>query len=121
MCLLIVTARVITAQSIITNVNKSAYVTIGTSSFQNIQQPTYHPFGSPDKHIILSMYKVLELLKTSRFPTAGSKVTFTDFWMTYLVVRASSLFRLSVPVILVEIILLYYIYIVVFLIALERV
>lgn len=32
LCLNRVTTRVITAQSIITNVNKSAYVTIGTSS-----------------------------------------------------------------------------------------
>lgn len=42
----------ITAQSIITKVNKSAYVIIGTSSLQNIQQLTYRPIGSHVKYII---------------------------------------------------------------------
>jgi len=42
-----------TAQSIITNANKSLYVTIGTSSFQKIQQPTYRPFSSLGKYIQL--------------------------------------------------------------------
>lgn len=46
---------VITAQSIITNVNKSKYVTIGTSSFrEDVRQLANRPFGSLGKHIILS-------------------------------------------------------------------
>ena len=51
-----VTTRVITAQSIITKVNKSLYVTIGTSSLQSIRQLAYRPFGSLGKYIILSMW-----------------------------------------------------------------
>ena len=50
-----VKTRVITAQSIITKVNKSLYVTIGTSSLPNVRQLEYRPFGSPGKHIILSL------------------------------------------------------------------
>ena len=48
------TTRVITAQSIITNWNKSLYVTIGTSSFQRLGSWHNRPIGSPGKYIILS-------------------------------------------------------------------
>ena len=51
---MIVIARVITAQSIITNWNKSLYVTIGTSSFLNLGSWHNRPFSSLGKYIILS-------------------------------------------------------------------
>ena len=59
--------RVITAQSIITNWNKSLYVTIGTSSFQRLGSWHNRPIGSPGKYIILSrcisfMYKEIYTL-----------------------------------------------------------
>jgi hypothetical protein len=50
---LLCVARVTIAQSIITKVNKSLYVTIDTNSFQKTQQLAYHPFGSPGKYIIV--------------------------------------------------------------------
>ena len=49
--------RVITAQSIITNVNKSLYVTIAPAPFLSSGGWRNRPFGSLGKHIILSMYE----------------------------------------------------------------
>ena len=52
----IVITSVTTAQSIITNWNKSAYVTIGTSSFLFASPAlTQPPFGSPGKPIKLAI------------------------------------------------------------------
>lgn len=61
----IVTTSVITAQSIITKVNKSLYVTIGTSSLL-LMSGNWHiaPFGSLSKHIIkTSIYIFKEQLR----------------------------------------------------------
>ena len=51
MCV-ILTTRVITAQSIITNVNNSPYVIIGTNPL-SVRWLEHHPTGSPVKYIIL--------------------------------------------------------------------
>lgn len=65
---MIANTRVITAQSIITNVNKSEYVTIGISSFRKIQKPANRPFGSPGKYIIFSLcYFLLFFTNSTKF------------------------------------------------------
>lgn len=48
-----VTTRVTTAQSIITKVNKSLYVTICTSSFHSVRQLAHRPLGPLGKYIIM--------------------------------------------------------------------
>ena len=47
--------RVITAQSIITNVKSSPYVTIGISPFHKTRRLAYRPFGSLGKRIMFSL------------------------------------------------------------------
>lgn len=54
MCL----TRVITAQSIITNVNKSEYVIITPAPFQ-LSSDWYRPSGSPVKYIIKVLIRYL--------------------------------------------------------------
>lgn len=61
MCLMCNT-RVTTAQSIITKVNKSLYVIIGTSPFRNTRRLTYRPFGSLGKYIMLSRFRDVHVI-----------------------------------------------------------
>ncbi len=62
MCVTIVTTRVISAHTIVTNINKSLYVTISTSPFLlQVQRLAYRPFGSPVKHITVGDYFIFFL------------------------------------------------------------
>ncbi len=60
LCLKIVTTRVMTAQSIITNVNKSEYVTILPAPF-NVSGNWYSASSAPWVSILLSMYGFSDL------------------------------------------------------------
>lgn len=64
-----VTTRVMTVQIIITNVNKSPYVTIRPTPFIKSSGWYNRPFGSPVKHIILSkcIYRCISKFNVCQF------------------------------------------------------
>ena len=69
------------AQSIVTNVNKSLYVTIGTSPFlSKVRRLTYRPNNPPGKDIIFLNYIFLIFLPVfHHFPDDPHRLRFNLF------------------------------------------